>query len=210
MTLNLARKLVVRVAGFDENDSETEDNGQDNEVVRRGRGDNHEPMVFSHSTINPILVEQVVPRAVIEVEEIGSRGSLNEQKVEDECDNTLLADPALVRVTTGDVGFNDVEFSRLDFHNQLQEIDREIARFDSSEGGSKGDEESLNTNLGELPTRSSAEDGLGKSMTEQQGILKEGKGKIKSGYTWSTIRNQNKGKGVLTSCSPKEGRRVNS
>ena len=210
MTLNLARKLVVRVAGFDENDSETEDNGQDNEVVRRGRGDNHEPMVFSHSTINPILVEQVVPRAAIEVEEIGSRGSLNEQKVEDECDNTLRADPALVRVTTGDVGFNDVEFSRLDFHNQLQEIDREIARFDSSEGGSKGDEESLNTNLGELPTRSSAEDGLGKSMTEQQGILKEGKGKIKSGYTWSTIRNQNKGKGVLTSCSPKEGRRVNS
>ena len=74
-------------------------------------------------------------------------------------------------MTTEDVGFNDVEFSRLDFHNQLQEIDREIARFDSSEGGSRGDEESLNTNLGELPTqkgnqRSSAEDGLGKSMTE--------------------------------------------
>ena len=179
--------------------------------MRCGRGDNHEPMVFSHATVNPIQVEQVVPRAVIEVEVIGSRGSLNEQEVEDECDNTLPTDPTLVGVTTGDVGFNDVEFSRLDFHNQLQEIDREIARFDSSEGGSKGDEESLNTNLGELPTWSStAEDGLGKSMTEQQGMPKERKGKIKSGYTWSTIRNQNKGKGVLTSCSPKEGRRVNS
>ena len=46
-------------------------------------------MVFSHATVNPILVEQVVPRAVIKVEVIGSRGSLNEQEVEDECDNTF-------------------------------------------------------------------------------------------------------------------------
>ncbi|KAK7856350.1 hypothetical protein CFP56_023717 [Quercus suber] len=33
-TPNLARKSVVRVAGFEENESETEDSGQDNEVVR--------------------------------------------------------------------------------------------------------------------------------------------------------------------------------
>ena len=41
-------------------------------------------------------------------------------------------------------------------------------------------------------------------------MLKEGKGKLKSGYTWSSIRNQTKGKGVITSCSPREGKRVAS
>lgn len=39
---------------------------------------------------------------------------------------------------------------------------------------------------------------------------KKGEKKIKSGYTRSTIRNQNKRKGVLTSCSLKEGRRQTS
>lgn len=97
---------------------------------------------------------------------IGFMGSLNEQEVEVVSDNTVLTDPALVGVINEDVGCNNAELSRLDFNNQLQEIDREIARFDSSEGGSKGDEESLNTNTGELPILSDAEDGLGKSMNE--------------------------------------------
>nr|POE89551.1 hypothetical protein CFP56_02272 [Quercus suber] len=49
-TPNLARKSVVWVAGFEENDSETEDSEQANEVVGRGSIGSHEAMVFSHDT----------------------------------------------------------------------------------------------------------------------------------------------------------------
>ena len=64
--------------------------------------------------------------------------------------------------------------------------------------------------MGGHPPQTGTEEGRGISMIEQHGMPKEGKGKIKSGYTRSTIRNQTKGKGVSTSCSPKEGRRVTS
>ena len=118
-TPNVARKSMVRVAGLDENESETEDNGQDNEGVRQDSGDNHEPRVFSHDTINPIMVKQVKTRDDIEVEGTRPRGSLNTQEMEVECDDTLRTNPALVRVTTEGVGFSDKEPSRLNFETQL-------------------------------------------------------------------------------------------
>ena len=40
----------------------------------------------------------------------------------------------------------------------------------------------------------------------QKGMQKDGKGKPKTGYTQSIIRNQTKGKGDLHLCSPKEGK----
>ena len=206
-TPNLARKSVVRVAGFDENDSETEDSVQANEVVRHGNVDNHETRIFSHDTVTPILMEQVIPQDDIEMEVTGVKSA---QVVEDKCDNTLRTNSTHVVVSTGGVGFSDREPSKLDFHNQLQEIDREITRYDSSEGGSKEGEDNLQTSVGGHPPQTSTEEGRGISMTEQHGTLKEGKGKIKSGYTRSTIRNQTKGKGVIISCSPKEGKRVTS
>ena len=87
-TPNLARKSVVKVVGFDENESETKESGQDNEVVRQDSGDNHEPMVLSHDIVNSILVKQVEMRDDIEVKWIGPRGSLNMKEVEVECDDT--------------------------------------------------------------------------------------------------------------------------
>ena len=171
-TPNLARKSVVTVVGFDENDSETKDSGQDNEVVQQDSGDNHEPMVFFHDTDSPILVKQVETRDDIEVEGIGPKGSINTQEMEVECDDTLRTNPALVRVTTGGVGGSDKEPSRLDFDTQLQEIDKEIAIFDSSEGRSKEGEESVNTNMDGHPTRSDTVVGLGDSIVEQRDILK--------------------------------------
>ena len=206
-TSNLARISVVRVAGFDENDTETEDNVQANEEVRHGSVDNHETRIFSHDTVTPILVEQVIPRDDVEIELTGVRSS---QVVEDKCDNTLWTDSAHVVVFTGGAGFNDMEPSKLDFHNQLQEIDREIARYDSSEGGSKEGEDILQISVGGHPPQIGTEEGRGISMIEQHGTPKEGKGKIKSGYTRSTIRNQTKEKSVIISGSPKEGRRVTS
>ena len=74
--------------------------------------------------------------------------------------------------------------------------------FDSSEGGSKEGEERVNTNMGGHPTRSGTIVGLGDSLVEQHDILKKEKRQTKSGYTRSIIRNQTKGKGGLSSCSP--------
>nr|POF09680.1 hypothetical protein CFP56_52059 [Quercus suber] len=167
-------------------------------------------MVFSHDTANLIMVKQAETWDDIEVEGIGPRGSLNMQEVEVDCDVTLQTNPALVRKTTGGVGFSDKELSRLDFDTQLQEIDKEIAIFDSSEGGSKEGEERANTNMGGQPTRSGIVEGSDESLVKQQDILKEGKRHTKSGYTRSTIRNQAKGKGGLSFCSPQEGKRVTS
>lgn len=66
------------------------------------------------------------------------------------------------------------------------------------------------TSVGRHPSRSGEDEGLGTSLTRQQGVPKEGKGKIKARYTQSTIINQTKGKGVLTLCSPREGKKVTS
>ena len=122
--------------------------------------------------------------------------------MEVECDDTLRTNPILARATTGGVGVSDKEPSRLDFDTQLQEIDKEIAIFDSSKGGSKEGEERVNTNMGGHPTRSGTIVGLGDSLVEQHDILKKEKRQTKSGYTRSIIRNQTKGKGGLSSCSP--------
>ena len=206
-TSNLARISVVRVAGFDENDTKTKDNVQANEEVRHGSVDNHETRIFSHDTVTPILVEQVILRDDVEIELIGVKSS---QVLEDKCDNTLWTDSAHVAVFTRGAGFSDMEPLKLDFHNQLQEIDREIVRYDSSEGGSKEGEDILQTSVGGHPPQIGIEEGRGISMTEQHGTSKEGKGKIKSGYTRPTIRNQTKEKSVIISSSPKEGRRVTS
>lgn len=64
--------------------------------------------------------------------------------------------------------------------------------------------------MGRHPSRFGEDEGLGTSLTRQQGVPKKGKGKIKARYTQSTIRNQTKGKSVLTLCSPREGKRVTS
>ena len=98
--------------------------------MRHGSVDNHETRIFSHDTVIPILVEQVITRDDVEIELIGVKRS---QVVEDKCDNTLRTDSAHFVVSMGGAGFSDMEPSNLDFHNQLQEIDREIARYDSSE-----------------------------------------------------------------------------
>lgn len=50
MTPNLARKSVVRVAGFEEDDNETEDCMQVNDIVGSGNLGSHEAMVLSHCT----------------------------------------------------------------------------------------------------------------------------------------------------------------
>ncbi|KAK7854437.1 hypothetical protein CFP56_032231 [Quercus suber] len=175
-----------------------------NEEVGHGSVDNYETRIFSHDTVTPNLVEQVRPRDDIEIEVTGVKSA---QIVEDKCDNTMWTDSTHVVVSTGGVGFSDMEPSKLDFHNQLQEIDREIVRYDSSEGGSKEGEDILQTSVGGHPLQTGTEEGWGSSRTEQHSMTKEGKGKIKSGYTESTIRNQTKEKGVINSCSPKKGRR---
>nr|POE51473.1 hypothetical protein CFP56_47591 [Quercus suber] len=147
-TPNLARISVVRVAGFDENDAETEDSVQANEEGGHGSVDNYEARIFSHDTVNPILVEQVRPRDDVEIVGTGVKSA---QVVDDKCDNTLWTDSTHVVMSTGGAGFSDMEPSKLDFHNQLQEIDREIARYDSSGGGSKEGEDILQTSVGGHP-----------------------------------------------------------
>ena len=87
-TLNLARKSEVRVARFEENDSETKDSVQANEVMERGSIGSHEAMVFSHDTDTQILVEKEMLLDDIEVEVNVSRGSQSVQEVKDGCDNT--------------------------------------------------------------------------------------------------------------------------
>ena len=163
MTPNLARISVVRVAGFDKNESETEDNVQVDEVANQDSVDNHDTRTFSHDTVNPILVEQVIPRVDIELEVTGIKSV---QVMEVKCDNTLRTDSAHATVPTGGAGFSDMEPLKLDFHNQLQEIDREIARYDSNEGGSKEGEDSLQTSVGGHPPQIGTVEGRGISMTE--------------------------------------------
>ena len=131
--------------------------------MRHGSVDNHETRIFSHDTVIPILVEQVITRDDVEIELIGVKRS---QVVEDKCDNTLRTDSAHFVVSMGGAGFSDMEPSNLDFHNQLQKIDKEIARYDSSEGGSKEGEDILQSSVGGHPPQIGTEEEQGISMIE--------------------------------------------
>ena len=74
--------------------------------MRHGSVDNHETRIFSHDTVIPILVEQVITRDDVEIELTGVKRS---QVVEDKCDNTLRTDSAHFVVSMGGAGFSDMD-----------------------------------------------------------------------------------------------------
>ena len=62
----------------------------------------------------------------------------------------------------------------------------------------------LTTTVGQ-PSLSGDDKGTGTTFAVgRQGVHKNGKGKLKTRYTWSTIRDQTKGE--LTLCKPNEGK----
>lgn len=79
-TPKLARKSVVKVAEFEENESETKDSEQANEGVGCGSIGSHEAMAFTHDIDTSILVEKETPQDDIEVEVNRSRGSHSAQE----------------------------------------------------------------------------------------------------------------------------------
>ncbi|KAK7816576.1 hypothetical protein CFP56_043919 [Quercus suber] len=196
MTPNLARKSVVKVAGFEEDDSETEDGTQDNDGVESGNVGSHEVMVLPHGTEGQNLGGQEMQRGNVEVEDTTLRGSPSEKGVEDNCDSPLS------HVSVQDAGHTVVdiprerEMLRPNLNAQLLEIDRELARFDSNIGGLKELDASGQSHVSWHPSRVCEIKSMEETLGGQQGLPKAGKGKPKTGYTRSTIRHQTRGKVV--------------
>ena len=86
---------------------------------------------------------------------------------------------------------------RPDFQEQLQEIDKDLAWFDTDEERSKELGDWLLTTTVWQPSLSREDKGTGTMFAiGQQGVQKNEKGKLKTGYTRSTIWNRTKGEGA--------------
>nr|POE57979.1 hypothetical protein CFP56_32753 [Quercus suber] len=177
-TPNLARKSEVRVAGLEDYDSDSVCSEKSDEGLERDNPD-HERVMAPSTEI--------------------------EQGIVDDGNISLGHDVSLEALQNVNVISRARMDSGSEFQVQLGEIDRELARFDKSEGGLKENVVVFSSEARQTPLpRDVISDGLIDGVG-QDGVKKKGKGKPKSGYTRSIIWNQAKGKGDFKVGSPKEG-----
>ena len=201
---NLARKSVVRVAGLEDYDSDSVCSEKSDKELERDNPDRVGAMVPSTEVVDPIQNGMEVMRSGVEVNEIGSRVVQTEQGIVDDGNISVDHDVSLETLQNDNAISRDRMASVSEFQVQLEEIDREIARFDKSEGVLEENVVGLSSEARQTPLPKVIGDGLADGVG-QDGVKKNGKGKPKSGYTRSIIRNQAKGKGDFNVGSPKEG-----
>ena len=194
-TPNLARKSVVKVAGLEDYDSDSVCSEKFDEGLEHDNPDRGEVMVPSTEVVNLIQNGLEVLRSGVEVNEIGSRAVQTEQGIMDDGNISLGHNVSLEALQNDNAISRDRMASVLEFQVQLEEIDREITRFDKSEGGLEENVVGFSSEAQQTPLPRDVQDG----------VKNNGKGKPKSGYTQSIIRNQAKGKGDFNVGSPKEG-----
>lgn len=194
-TPNLARKSVVKVAGLEDYDSDSVCSEKFDEGLEHDNPDRGEVMVPSTEVVNLIQNGLEVLRSGVEVNEIGSRAVQTEQGIMDDGNISLGHNVSLEALQNDNAISRDRMASVSEFQVQLEEIDREITRFDKFEGGLEENVVGFSSKAQQTPLPRDVQDG----------VKNNGKGKPKSGYTQFIIRNQAKGKGDFNVGSPKEG-----
>uniref|UniRef100_A0A7N2MMC8 DUF4283 domain-containing protein n=1 Tax=Quercus lobata TaxID=97700 RepID=A0A7N2MMC8_QUELO len=194
-TPNLARKSVVRVAGLEDYDSDSVCSEKFDKGLEHDNPDRGEVMVPSTEVVNLIQNGLEVLRSGVEVNEIGSRAVQTEQGIMDDGNISLGHNVSLEALQNDNAISRDRMALVSEFQVQLEEIDREITHFDKSEGGLEENVVGFSSEARQTPLPRDVQDG----------VKNNGKGKPKSGYTQSIIRNQAKGKGDFNVGSPKEG-----
>ena len=165
-----------------------------------------EDVVQSSETVGPNQIGMEMLQSGSKVNENNLRGIQTKQGIEDGGNNLQGHDSTLEVMQNVSDMCKDRMTSRPEFQVQLQEIDKEIMCFDTNEGGLKELEKGFTSKVRQ-PSLFRVD--MGNETTfvmGQKGVQQDGKGKPKSSYTWSIIRNQTKGKDDLHVCSPKEGK----
>ena len=133
-TPNLARKSVVKVAGLEDYDSDSVCSEKSDEELESDNPDRGGEMVLSNEVVDPIQNGMEVMRSGVEVNEIGSRVVQTEQGIVDDGNISLDHDVSLETLQNDNAISRDRMASVSEFQVLLEEIYREIARFDKSEG----------------------------------------------------------------------------